>query len=168
MSVRVVFANQSGFDAGIGVVMSGFDAGIGVVMAWEERRSCHHIFRTTNRDQISKTFTNYEAKDLLRNRFDTGIGVFMEWEERGSCLNIFQKTNLGRISETFTNYEATDLLRKLVRVVFANWSGFDAGIGIAMAYEEHGSRHNIFRMTNPVRSLKLSRIMTQNACCESE
>ncbi|KAF7831994.1 uncharacterized protein G2W53_014327 [Senna tora] len=54
-SVRVVFAN-----------MSGFDAPNGVVLAWEERRSCPNIFRTTNRDRISETFTNYEAKDLLR------------------------------------------------------------------------------------------------------
>ncbi|KAF7835142.1 uncharacterized protein G2W53_010001 [Senna tora] len=33
MSVRVVFANRSGFDALIGVVM-----------AWEERASHHNIF----------------------------------------------------------------------------------------------------------------------------
>ncbi|KAF7834730.1 uncharacterized protein G2W53_009589 [Senna tora] len=45
---------------------SGFDAPIGVVLAWEERGSCLNIFRTTNRS-ISETFTNYEAKDLLRN-----------------------------------------------------------------------------------------------------
>ncbi|KAF7800604.1 uncharacterized protein G2W53_044973 [Senna tora] len=44
----------------------GFDAPIGVVLAWEERGSCPNIFRTTNRGRISETFTNYEAKDLLR------------------------------------------------------------------------------------------------------
>ncbi|KAF7834943.1 uncharacterized protein G2W53_009802 [Senna tora] len=54
-SVRVVFANGSGFDAPIGVVL-----------AWEERGSCLNIFRTTNRGRISETFTNYEAKDSLR------------------------------------------------------------------------------------------------------
>ncbi|KAF7814723.1 uncharacterized protein G2W53_028692 [Senna tora] len=54
-SVRVVFANQSGFDAPIEVVL-----------AWEERGSCLNIFRTTNHGQISETFTKYEAKDLLR------------------------------------------------------------------------------------------------------
>ncbi|KAF7812695.1 uncharacterized protein G2W53_033671 [Senna tora] len=53
-SVRVVFANRSGFDAPIGVVL-----------AWEERGSCLNIFRTTNRGRISEIFTNYEAKDLL-------------------------------------------------------------------------------------------------------
>ncbi|KAF7834928.1 uncharacterized protein G2W53_009787 [Senna tora] len=137
--VRVVFANGSGFDAPIRVVL-----------AWEERGSCLNIFWTTNRGQISETFTNYEAKDLLRkclkhvddkswsdlrnlhelrckrhvaqvsqtrrfaNRsgFDAPIGVVLAWEERGSFLNIFQMANRGRISETFTNYEAKDSLRK--------------------------------------------------------
>ncbi|KAF7823862.1 uncharacterized protein G2W53_022006 [Senna tora] len=28
--------------------------------------SCLNIFRTINRGRISKTFTNYEAKDLMR------------------------------------------------------------------------------------------------------
>ncbi|KAF7835000.1 uncharacterized protein G2W53_009859 [Senna tora] len=54
-SIRVVFANGSSFDAPIGVVL-----------AWEERGSCPNIFRMTNRGRISETFTNYEAKDLLR------------------------------------------------------------------------------------------------------
>ncbi|KAF7834948.1 uncharacterized protein G2W53_009807 [Senna tora] len=95
-------------------------------MAREERGSCLNMFRTTNRGRISETFTNSEAKDLLRNEsntsvhivfangsgFDAPIGVVLAWEERGSCLNIFRMTNRGRISETFTNYEAKDLLRK--------------------------------------------------------
>ncbi|KAF7835094.1 uncharacterized protein G2W53_009953 [Senna tora] len=46
---------------------SGFDAPTGVVMAWEERGSCLNIFRTINRDQISETLRNYDAKDLLRS-----------------------------------------------------------------------------------------------------
>ncbi|KAF7820783.1 uncharacterized protein G2W53_026238 [Senna tora] len=136
-SVRVVFANRSGFDAPIGVVL-----------AWEERGSCLNIFQRANRGRISETFTNYEAKDLLRKRqiavgsqkpsrvtrqktycasesntsvlvvfanrsiFDAPIGVVLAWEERGSCLNIFRTTNRGRISETFMNYEAKDLLSK--------------------------------------------------------
>ncbi|KAF7823844.1 uncharacterized protein G2W53_021988 [Senna tora] len=54
-SIRVVYANWSGFDAPIGVVM-----------AWEERGSCLNIFWTTNHGQISETFMNYEAKDFLR------------------------------------------------------------------------------------------------------
>ncbi|KAF7835095.1 uncharacterized protein G2W53_009954 [Senna tora] len=128
-SVRVVFANQSGFDAPIGVVF-----------AWEERGSCPNIFRTTNRGRISETFTNYEAKHLLRKQktccatesntsvlvvfangsgFDAPIGVVLAWEERGSCLNIFRTTNRGRITETFMNYEAKDSLRKSVKHVGA-------------------------------------------------
>ncbi|KAF7820994.1 uncharacterized protein G2W53_026449 [Senna tora] len=35
-------------------------------MAWEERGSCLNIFRKTNHGRISETFTNYEAKHLLR------------------------------------------------------------------------------------------------------
>ncbi|KAF7835514.1 uncharacterized protein G2W53_010373 [Senna tora] len=122
------FANQSGFDAPIGVVF-----------AWEKRASCLNVFQTTNRGRISETFTNYEAKELLRSRlrmggawimsqripddksrsdgFDASIGVIMAWEERGSCLNVFRTTNRDRISETFTNYEAKDLLRKRQIVV---------------------------------------------------
>ncbi|KAF7835018.1 uncharacterized protein G2W53_009877 [Senna tora] len=124
MSVRVVFANRSGFDDGIGVVK-----------AREERGSCFNIFRTTNHGRLSETFMNYEAKDLLRKHgrsvdhvltyserqitsgFDGPIGVFMAWEERGSCVNIFQTRNRGRISETIMNYDAKVLLRKHGRSV---------------------------------------------------
>ncbi|KAF7834947.1 PAS domain-containing protein [Senna tora] len=143
-SVRVVFANRSGFDAPIGVVL-----------AWEKRGSCLNIFRTTNRGRISGTFTNYEAKDLLRKNlhelrgkrliaqvsqtrrfacirdrsgFDAPIGVVLAWEERGSCLNIFRTTNRGRISETFTNYEAKDSLRKSVDHVLT-YSGRQIAVG---------------------------------------
>ncbi|KAF7839219.1 uncharacterized protein G2W53_007701 [Senna tora] len=35
-------------------------------MAWEERGLSFNIFRTTNRGRILETFTNYEAKELLR------------------------------------------------------------------------------------------------------
>ncbi|KAF7832076.1 uncharacterized protein G2W53_014409 [Senna tora] len=139
-SVCVVFANRSGFDVPIGVVLE-----------WEDCGTCLNIFRTTNRDRISETFMNYEAKDLLRKQktccasesnnsvrvlfanrsgFDAPIGVVLAREERGSCLNIFWTTNRGRISETFTNYEAKDLLR------------------IVLAWEERGYCLNIFRMTN--------------------
>ncbi|KAF7834968.1 uncharacterized protein G2W53_009827 [Senna tora] len=157
-SVRIVFANRSGFDALIGVVL-----------AWEECGSCLNIFRTTNRGRISETFTNYEAKDSLRKVVvDAPIGVVLAWEERGLYLNIFWMTNRGRISETFTNYEAKDLLRKklhelrgkrLVMQVsqtrqFANRSGFDAPIGFVLAWEERGSCLNIFRTTNRGRILE--------------
>ncbi|KAF7820786.1 uncharacterized protein G2W53_026241 [Senna tora] len=130
-SIRVVFANRCGFDAPIGVVL-----------AWDERGSCLNIFRTTNRGRISKTFTNYEAKDLLRNAsntsvcvvfvnrsgFDSPIGVVLAWEGRGSCLNIFWTSNHGRISETFMNYEAKDLLRKRVDHVLT-YSGRQNAVG---------------------------------------
>ncbi|KAF7820795.1 uncharacterized protein G2W53_026250 [Senna tora] len=154
-SVRVVFANRSGFHDPIGVVL-----------AWEERVSCLNIFRTTNRGRISEIFTNYEAKDLLRNESNTSvrivfanrsgsddpIGVVLAWEECGSYLNIFRTTNCGRISETFTNNEAKDLLRKCVKHVgsrcISNRSGFHDPIGVVLAWEERGSCLNIFRTTN--------------------
>ncbi|KAF7834986.1 uncharacterized protein G2W53_009845 [Senna tora] len=177
-SVCVVFANRSGFDAPIGVVLAG-----------EECGSCHNIFRTTNRGRISETFTNYEAKDMLRknlhelrckrhvaqviqtrrfaNRsgFDAPIGVVLAWEERGSCLNIFQMTNRCKISKTFTNYEAKDLLRQNLHELrgkrhvaqvsqtrrFANRIGIDAPIEVVLAWEERGSCLNIFRTTNRCR-----------------
>ncbi|KAF7823852.1 uncharacterized protein G2W53_021996 [Senna tora] len=122
MSVRVVFAN-----------CSGFDVPIGVAMAWEKRRSCLNISRMTNHSRISETFTNYEAKDLLRNGFDVSIGVVKAWEERGSCLNIFRMTKrvVAQVSETRRNQ-----------------SGFDAPIGVVKAWEERGSCLNIFRTIN--------------------
>ncbi|KAF7814725.1 uncharacterized protein G2W53_028694 [Senna tora] len=156
-SVRVVLANRSGFDAPIGVVL-----------AWEERGSSLNIFWTINRGWISKTFENYNAKELLRKNlqelrgkrlvaqvsqarrfglyfanqsgFDAPIGVVLAWEERGSCLNIFRMINRGRISEIFMNYEAKDLLRKLVKHV--------------------GSRC--------ICEPKPSRITRQKTCCASE
>ncbi|KAF7820787.1 uncharacterized protein G2W53_026242 [Senna tora] len=161
-SVSVVFANRSCFDAPIGVVL-----------AWEDRGSYLNIFRTTNHGRITKTFTNYEAKDLLRKQktccasesntsvrvvlanqtgFDGPIGVVLAWEERGSCLNIFRTTNRGQISETFMNYEAKDSLRiasnTSVCVVFANRSGFDSPIGVVLAWEGRGSCLNIFWTSN--------------------
>ncbi|KAF7839212.1 uncharacterized protein G2W53_007694 [Senna tora] len=128
--VRVVFANQSGFDAPIRVVM-----------AWEDRGLCVNIFRMINHGRISETFTNYEAKALLRKNLHklrgkrlvaqvsetrwfalylrTGLDLMSQlesswhaWEERGSCLNILRMKNRGRISKTFTNYEAKDWFRK--------------------------------------------------------
>ncbi|KAF7834957.1 uncharacterized protein G2W53_009816 [Senna tora] len=176
--VRVVFANGSGSDAPIGVVL-----------AWEERGSCLNIFWTTNHGCISETFTNYAAKDLLRknlhqlrgkrlvaqvsqtrrfaNRsgFDAPIGVILAREERRSCLNIFRTTNRSRISETFTNYEAKELLCKNLHELrgktlaaqvsrtrrFANQSGFDAPIGVILARKERRSCLNIFRTTNRSR-----------------
>ncbi|KAF7839186.1 uncharacterized protein G2W53_007668 [Senna tora] len=177
-SVRVVFANRSGVDAPVGVVM-----------ALEERRSCLNIFRTTNRGRISETFTIYEAKYLLGNRLGMGgawvmsehvpnkksrsdlknlhelRGKRLVAQERGSCLNIFRITSRGRISETFANYEAKDSLRKQntycasesntsVRVVFADRKGFDARIGVVLAWEEHGPCLNIFWTINHGRISK--------------
>ncbi|KAF7835423.1 uncharacterized protein G2W53_010282 [Senna tora] len=129
-------------------------------MTWEGLGSCINIFRKTNRGRTSETFTNSEAKHLLRKSvnpvltysgrqiasgFDATIGVVMAWEERGSCLKIFQMTDRGRISEIFTTYEAKHLLRKSVDHVLT-YSGREIA----------------------VRSLKPSRITRQNTCCAND
>ncbi|KAF7802546.1 E3 ubiquitin-protein ligase AIRP2 [Senna tora] len=109
----------------------------------------------------SESNTSVRVVFVNRSGFDGPIAVNMAWEERGSSINIFRMKNGGRISETFTNYEAKDLLRKqktccaretntLVRVVFANRSGFDAPIGVVLAFEERGSCLDKFRTTSRV------------------
>ncbi|KAF7812648.1 uncharacterized protein G2W53_033624 [Senna tora] len=192
-SVRVVFTNRSGFDAPIGVVL-----------AWEERGSCLDLFRMTNRRRISETFTNYEAKDLLRNRLGMGGAWIMSQhitddKSRSDLRNLHQirgKGLVAQVSQTrrFALYSRTGVVlmlqlesswhgrsvdhvstysgRKIgvgsqkpsriarqktccasesntsVRVVLANRSGFDAPIGVVLAWEERGSCLNIFRTTN--------------------
>ncbi|KAF7835430.1 uncharacterized protein G2W53_010289 [Senna tora] len=99
-------------------------------------------------------------------RQNTCCAIVKAWEKHGSCLNIFWLTSRGRISENVTNYEAEHFLRKnfnelqgkrLVAqmsetrrfpFVSANRSGFDAPIGVFMAWEERGSSLNIFWTTN--------------------
>ncbi|KAF7834944.1 uncharacterized protein G2W53_009803 [Senna tora] len=118
---------------------SGFDAPIGVVLAWEERGSCLNIFRTTNRGRILETFTNYEAKDLLRKSVDhvlTYSGRKITVGSQKPSRITRQKTCCASESNTW------------VRVVFANRSGFDAPIGVVLAWEERGSCLNIFRTKN--------------------
>ncbi|KAF7834958.1 uncharacterized protein G2W53_009817 [Senna tora] len=123
-SVRIVFANGSGFDAPIGVVL-----------ACEERGSCLHIFRTTNRGRISETFTNYEAKDLLRKSVDH----VLTYSGRQIAVGSQKPSRITRQKTCSASESNTS-----VRVVFANRSGFDAPIGVVLAWEERGSCLNIF------------------------
>ncbi|KAF7835050.1 uncharacterized protein G2W53_009909 [Senna tora] len=176
-SVRIVFANRSGFEAPIGVFM-----------AWEERRSYLNIFWTKNRGRISETITNYEANHLLRKnlhelrcktlvaqvsetrwfalylrtRVDLMLQLELSWDrgERGSCLNIFRMTNRDRISETYMNYEAKHLLRNGVDLMLqleSSWHGWS--VDHVLTYSgreiEDGSQ-------------KPSRITRENTCCASE
>ncbi|KAF7835101.1 uncharacterized protein G2W53_009960 [Senna tora] len=127
-SVRVVFANRSGFDAPIGVAL-----------AWEARGSCLNIFRTKNRGRISETITNYEAKVLLRKSGDQVSTYSGRQITAGSQKpSRITRQNTCCASESNTS----------VRVVFANGSGFDAPIGVVLAWEERGSCLNIFRTRN--------------------
>ncbi|KAF7839187.1 uncharacterized protein G2W53_007669 [Senna tora] len=171
-SVHVVFANRSGSDAPIGVVL-----------AWEEHGSCLNIFRTTNRGQISETFTNYEAN---QSGFDAPIGVVLAWKERGSCLNIFRTTNHGRILETFTNYEAKDLLRKNLHELRGNRLVAEVSqrrrfalylrIGVILILQLESSWHgrrldHVLTYSDrqlAVGYLKPSRITRQKTCCLRE
>ncbi|KAF7835040.1 uncharacterized protein G2W53_009899 [Senna tora] len=148
-------------------------------------RSVDHVL-TCSRRQIAvgsrKPSRITRQKLVAQSGFDAPIGVVSAGEERGSCLNIFRTTNRDRISETFMNYEAEDLLRKnlhelrgkrLVGQVsqtrrFANRSGFDAPIGVVLAWEERGSCLNVFQMTDRVGISKTSRITRQKTCCASE
>ncbi|KAF7823826.1 uncharacterized protein G2W53_021970 [Senna tora] len=174
MSVHVVIANRSGFDAPIGVVM-----------AWEEYGSCLNIFRTRNRSRISETFTTYEAKDLLRksqkpsritrqktscacegntsvrvvfvNRsgfdvpiglsgFDAPTGVVKAWEVYGTCFNIFRMRNRNdKWQSDLRNLHEFRGKRLLAQ------SGFNAPVGVVMAWEERGSCLNIFQTINGSR-----------------
>ncbi|KAF7832031.1 uncharacterized protein G2W53_014364 [Senna tora] len=134
-SVHVVFADRSGFDAPIAADM-----------AWEERGSCINIFRTKNRDQISETFTNYDAKDLLRKR---SVDYALTYSGRQITFESQKPSRITRQKTCCASESNTS-----VRVVFANRSGFNAPIGVILAWEERGSCLNIFRMTSRRRILE--------------
>ncbi|KAF7823861.1 uncharacterized protein G2W53_022005 [Senna tora] len=167
--VRIVFANRSGFDAGIGVFK-----------AWKDHGSCLNIFWMTNRGWMSETFTNYEAKDLLRKKIHELQGkrlVAQVSETRRFALYLqtvvdlmfqLESSRHGRSVDHVLTYSGQQIAvgsqktsrittqntccaskrNTLVRIVFANRSGFDAGIGVFKAWKEHGSCLNIFWMTN--------------------
>ncbi|KAF7834975.1 uncharacterized protein G2W53_009834 [Senna tora] len=175
-SGHIVFANRSGFDATIGVVL-----------AWRRRGSCLNIFRTTNRGRsqkphelrgkrlVAQVSPNTSVRVVFANR--RGLMLRLEsllaWEERGSCLNIFRTTNRGRILETFTNYEEKDLLRNesntsVSRCIREPGVVLDAPIGVVLAWEERGSRLTYSGRQIAVGSKKPSRITRQKTCCASE
>ncbi|KAF7820775.1 uncharacterized protein G2W53_026230 [Senna tora] len=167
-SVRVVFANRSGFDAPIGVILAREERGScpnifrttnHVVLAREERGSRLNIFRTTNRDRISETFTNNEAKDLLCKSMDQ----VLTYSGRKITVGSQKPSRITR-QKTCCAIESNTS----VRVVFANRSGFDSPTGVVLAREERGSFPNIFRTTNHVGSQKPSRITRQKTCCARE
>ncbi|KAF7814706.1 uncharacterized protein G2W53_028675 [Senna tora] len=148
-SVRVVFANQSGFEAPIGVVL-----------AWEERTSCINIFRMTNHVWISETITNYEAKDLLSKR---SVEHVLTYFGRQITVGSQKPSRITRQKTCCASESNTS-----VRVVFANRSGFDAPIGVVLAWEEHGSCLKYSGRQIVARSQKPSRITRQKTCCASE
>ncbi|KAF7832085.1 uncharacterized protein G2W53_014418 [Senna tora] len=108
-SVRVVLANQSGFDAPIGVVLAG--RSMDHVLTYSGRQIAVKPSRITRQKTCCTSESNTSVRVVFANRsgFDAPIGVVLAWEERGSCLNIFLITNHSQISETFSNYEAEDV-----------------------------------------------------------
>ncbi|KAF7834973.1 uncharacterized protein G2W53_009832 [Senna tora] len=175
-SVRVIFPNGSGFDAPIGVVL-----------AWEERGSCLNILGTTNRGRISETYTNYEAKRLVAQVSQTRR--FALYSRTGVVLTLRLESSWhGRSVDHVSTYPGRQIAvgsqkpsritrqktccasesNTSVRVVFANRSGFDAPIGVVLAWEERGSCLNIFGRQIAVGSQKPSRITRQKTCCASE
>ncbi|KAF7802563.1 uncharacterized protein G2W53_041674 [Senna tora] len=84
-SVRVLFANRSGFDAPIAVVM-----------AWEVLGSCLNIFWMTNCGRISETFTNYEAKDMLRKGVKH-VGSRFICEPEWFCCSNWSRLGMGEV-----------------------------------------------------------------------
>ncbi|KAF7800399.1 uncharacterized protein G2W53_045227 [Senna tora] len=187
MSVRVVFANRSGFDAPIGVVL-----------AWLERGSCVKIFRRRNDGRISESFTNHEAKDLLRKnlhelrgkrliaqvsetrqfplylRYGVDLMVQLDSSWHGRSVDhvvpysgrqiavrshkpsriMGQKTYSARawiMSYHIQDQKSQSDLRNLLELRgkrLVAQSGFDAPIGVVMAWEERGSCLNLLRTRN--------------------
>ncbi|KAF7823867.1 uncharacterized protein G2W53_022011 [Senna tora] len=137
-SVRVAYANRSGFDAPIGVVMP-----------WEERGSCINIFWTINRDRILETFTNYEAEDFLRknlNELQSKRLVAQVSETRAFVLHMQTGVDLMLELESSCHGKSVDdVLTYFGRQIA---SGFDAPIGVVILWEERGSCLNIFGAIN--------------------
>ncbi|KAF7839203.1 uncharacterized protein G2W53_007685 [Senna tora] len=144
-SVRVVFGNWSGFDVPIGVFMawgsvdlvltySGRKIAVSsqkpsriarqntccaIVMAWEERGSCLNIFRMINRSRISETFTNYEAKDLLRK-------TISDEKSRSDLRNLHELRGKRLVAQVSETRRSTLYLRTGVDLMFqldSSWHG---------------------------------------------
>ncbi|KAF7812653.1 uncharacterized protein G2W53_033629 [Senna tora] len=189
-------------------IRDGFDAPIGVVFAWKERGSCHNLFRMTNPSRISETFTNYEAKDLLRKSVDhvstysgqkipvgsqkpsritakdllrnesntsvhdepsgfhDPIGVVLAWGsvDHVSTYSERQVAVGSQIPSRITRQKTCSASELNTSVP----NGFDAPIGVVLAWEERGSCLNLFGRKIPVGSQKPSRITRQKTCCASK
>ncbi|KAF7835067.1 uncharacterized protein G2W53_009926 [Senna tora] len=128
-----VFANRSGFDAPIGVVM-----------AWEERGSCLNIFWTTNRGQIFETFTNSEAKHLCAMSETRWFALYLR--TRVDLMFQLESSRHGRSVDDILTYSGRQIgigSDKPSRITRQNTC-----CAIVMAWEERGSYRNIFRTTN--------------------
>ncbi|KAF7812672.1 uncharacterized protein G2W53_033648 [Senna tora] len=83
-----------------------------------------------------------------RSGFDALIGVVLAWEEREDHVSTyFRRQIVVGSQKRFHELQGKRLVAQVSQTRrFAN--GFDAPIGVVLAWEERGSCLNIFRMTN--------------------
>ncbi|KAF7839191.1 uncharacterized protein G2W53_007673 [Senna tora] len=144
-SVRVVFANRSGFDAPIAVDM-----------AWEERGSCITIFRMKNCGRISETFTNYEAKELLRKR----VKHILDDKSRSDLRNLYELRDKRLVAQVSETRRCALYLR----------TGVDLMIQLESSRHGRSVDHVLtyFGRQITVESQKPTQITRQKTCCASE
>ncbi|KAF7834917.1 uncharacterized protein G2W53_009776 [Senna tora] len=125
----------------------------------QECGSCANIFPTRNRGQISETFTNYEAKDLLRKSVDLVLTYSGRQNTDGSYKpsRIMSKRLVAQMSETrrFALYLRTGVDSMLQ--LESSWHG--RSVNHVLTYSEQKIA---------VGSQKPSRITRQKTCCASE
>ncbi|KAF7802543.1 uncharacterized protein G2W53_041654 [Senna tora] len=145
-SVRAVFANRSGFDAPIGVIL-----------AWKERGSCVNILRTSNpggKRLVAQVSQSRRFALYLR----TGVVLMLQLESSWHGRSVGHVITYSGRQIAVGSQKPSRIMRQKtccasqsntsVRVVFANRSGFDAPIAVVMAWQESGSCLNILWMTN--------------------
>ncbi|KAF7802561.1 uncharacterized protein G2W53_041672 [Senna tora] len=143
-SVRVVFANRSGFDAPIGAIL-----------AWEKRGSCLNIFRMRNRVVL---MLQLESSSHVRS-----VDHVLTYSGRQITVGSQKHSQITRQKTCCASESNTS-----VRVVFANRNGFDVPIGVILPWEERGSWINMSGRQIAIGSQKPSRITRQKTCCASE
>ncbi|KAF7802112.1 uncharacterized protein G2W53_041223 [Senna tora] len=155
--------------------LSGIDAQIGLVMAWEDSGSCLNIFRMRNH---GRNVQEVRVKSLvaqvseiewialyLRNHVDWILELESSWQGRTvDHVLTYSGWEITVGSQKRSRIESQKRSRstsqksccvsernRSVRFVFAKPSGFDARIGVSIAWKERGSCLNIFQMRNHIQ-----------------
>ncbi|KAF7802632.1 uncharacterized protein G2W53_041743 [Senna tora] len=127
-SVRVVFANRSGFGAPIVVDM-----------AWEERGSLSQ----TRRFALYLRPGVVLMLQLESSWHGRSVDHVLTYSGQQIAVGSQKPSRITRQKTCCASESNTS-----IRVVFANRSCFDATMGVVLAWEEHGSCLNIFWMRN--------------------